>query len=329
MRTKCYQIYSEEIEDPANWGSEENLHGKGVSEGISKQGDCQRLLLSAPSFATLTSTCLHLIILSLYHLEGPAPRLPFSFQGLHEVLSIPGNFALLFQATLTFQTGALRSSPLVSWPLHGVRLVFPNHTMSRHHAFFLSNFHVAHPRSGRECFPNGAWGGRYFRLLSFISAICPRAWRSAQAGKPDLLTVKQVVLDKLSPVAGTPHPLSRWSEFPSHLSISKLTFFSKMIMEERCERKRKRSSVPHQLNPPVITAPSDGKDKRAPGTWFLSTPRSSPALSPRTPALPAAPPSLLWICHVPFLPSPGPVPRACSPQPLHMGKVGALGQLWM
>lgn len=114
MRTKCYQIYSEEIEDPANWGSEENLHGKGVSEGISKQGDCQRLLLSAPSFATLTSTCLHLIILSLYHLEGPAPRLPFSFQGLHEVLSIPGNFALLFQATLTFQTGALRSSPLVS-----------------------------------------------------------------------------------------------------------------------------------------------------------------------------------------------------------------------
>lgn len=49
--------------------------------------------------------------------------------------------------------------------------------------------------------------------------------------------------------------------FRSHLPISKLTFFSKMIMEERCKCKQKRSPVPLQLNPPVITAPSIGKDK--------------------------------------------------------------------
>lgn len=172
-------------------------------------------------------------------------------------------------------------------------LFFLNHVMSRCHIFSISGSDVDHLCSGGGRFPNGAWEGRYFRLLLFISETCPSTWGSSRIGKPELLTVKGG-LDKLSPVVGTP---SWWSEFPSHLTISKLTFFSKMIMEGRCERKRKRSSVPHQLNPPVITAPSDGKDKRVPGTWFLSTPHSSsPALFvPGLLPFLAAPPSLLRI----------------------------------
>ena len=55
----------------------------------------------------------------------------------------------------------------------------------------------------------GLQGDRQFRVLSFISVIHPRSWRSTIIiGKSDLLTMKQGVMDKLSSVAGTPHPLS-------------------------------------------------------------------------------------------------------------------------
>lgn len=47
-----------------------------------------------------------------------------------------------------------------------------------------------------------AEGDRQFRVLSFISVIHPRSWRSTITGS-DLLTMKQGVMDKLSSVAGT------------------------------------------------------------------------------------------------------------------------------
>lgn len=144
-------------------------------------------------------------------------------------------------------------------------MVFPNHVMSRWHTFFISSFNIAH-----LCSRLGL-GGQLVQIVVIHLRDVPQHLGTCAHSKAGSSDGETGDLDKFSPVARTPHPLSQWSEFLSHLSISKFTFFSKMIMEERCKHKRKRSSLPRQLTP-VITVPSDGKDKRVPGTWLLITP---------------------------------------------------------
>lgn len=138
--------------------------------------------------------------------------------------------------------------------------VFPI-ALSEHHAFYTSSF-VLDTCSGRRLFSNVV-KGRYFAI--FLLRDLPKHLK-----KCTHRSVRSFDDTRCfgSHVSGTPQSLSRWFEFPSHLSISKLMFSSEMIMEERCRHKRKGSSVPRQLNPPVIMALSNGKDARAPGTGF-------------------------------------------------------------
>lgn len=89
-------------------------------------------------------------------------------------------------------------------------------------------------------------------------------------------------------------------------------------MEERCQPNWKRSSVPHQLNPSVITAPSDGKDKRVPATGFLSTP---PPPSPGPPPPPAF--ALVTSCF------PQDLPLGLKTSALVSGQSGSLRVLWV
>lgn len=193
----------------------------------------------------------------------------------------------------------------------GWDLFFPNHAMSRCHTFFISSFNIAY-----LCSKLGL-GGQLVQIMVIHLRDVPQHLGTCAHRKARSSDGETGGLDKLSPVAGTPHPLSQWSEFPSHLSISKFTFFSKMIMEERCKHKRKRSSVPCQLTPPVITAPSDGKDKRVSrnvtphhSSLIIITCVSVPAFlpSPKSPSFHCPDPVL-----VPFPLSPGSVLRAQSP----------------
>lgn len=115
----------------------------------------------------------------------------YLFQGIFLYCSKPH-----WPPRLVTTLAPLPASP--GWPYYsdlvtGWDLFFPNHTMSRCHTFSISGSDVDHLCSGGGSFPNGAWKGRYFRLLSFFSEACPSTWGSSWTGKPELLTVKKVV----------------------------------------------------------------------------------------------------------------------------------------
>ena len=174
---------------------------------VSKDGGCQRNLLSVPSLARLPSTRLPLFILSLNHLESQLWVFFFSFQGLDKVFPISRSIPLLIQVTLMSHCPRLSSILAVLTSSWAETCFCQPHSEQAAHLF-----HKQLP-----CCLSVFWktvlskwspeGGRQFRVLSFISVIHPRSRRSTIIGKLDLLTMKQWVMDKLSSVAGTPHPL--------------------------------------------------------------------------------------------------------------------------
>lgn len=89
MKAMGYQS-SVKINDTTNWGNEEYLHGKGVFQGVSKEGGCQRNLFSVPpSLATLKSTYMPLFIVII--LPGRLSSLS-SFQCFREIFpSVPSH----------------------------------------------------------------------------------------------------------------------------------------------------------------------------------------------------------------------------------------------
>lgn len=194
--------------------------GKGVFQEISKKGGClkKKLVLRTYSLATLTSTwSLWFGNCHLAYQGSPAPCLPFSSQGLalDEVLPCQGMFSYCSKPHQPprFVEPFLWSLTRLFWPLHGVRLLFPNHAIRRCHTFFISNFNIAH-----LCSKLGL-GGQLVQIMVIHLRDVLQHLGTCVHRKVGSSDGETGGLNKLSPVAGTLHPgandLSFWAFYPS------------------------------------------------------------------------------------------------------------------
>ena len=146
IKAMCYQSL-EKTKDMPSRDNEENLHGKTSIWGLKGWRLSKEFAQRALSF------------------EAPFNLLAF----VHSIIKPPGKPALglLFQFQGNWNWSRSHWCPtaqgwapsLLCWPLHGLRPVFVNHTLSKQHTSFISSFHVACLCSGRQYCPNGVWRG--------------------------------------------------------------------------------------------------------------------------------------------------------------------------
>lgn len=184
--------------------NEEKLHGQ---KGISRS---QRRKVVKKKLFSVPVPLPHSLQLSVFRLViviNP-PRKPSSMSSFEWSRpnprwspAMPGNVFLLLQATPTSQihTSIPQGLTPLFWPLHGVRLVFPNHVMSRCHTFFISGFNIAH-----LCSKLGL-GGQLVQIVVIHLRDAPQHLGTCAHSKARSSDGETGDLDKLRPVAGMPH----------------------------------------------------------------------------------------------------------------------------